>query len=48
MAGKEIPKGSFKDRKGRWFVACWECCLGINGDHLTKAKEKSCFNFHRG
>lgn len=25
------PKGSFKDRRGKWFVACWECQRGING-----------------
>lgn len=32
MADKEIPKGSFKDGSGSWFVACWECQKGINGE----------------
>lgn len=32
MANKEAPRGSFKDSKGKWFVACWECYRGINGN----------------
>lgn len=27
-----IPKGSFKDRSGKWWVACHECSRGINGE----------------
>ena len=32
MADKVLPKGSFKDSKGKWYIACWECMRGINGN----------------
>lgn len=33
MEDKEVPKSSYKTgTQGKWFVACWECKFGINGD----------------
>ncbi|HYE82657.1 MAG TPA: hypothetical protein VEG39_10905 [Clostridia bacterium] len=37
MPGKEVPKGSFKDGRGKWWVACWECLKGVNGDSSCSA-----------
>ncbi|HWQ30075.1 MAG TPA: hypothetical protein VN549_03705 [Negativicutes bacterium] len=32
MPDKEAPKGSFKTGSGKWFISCWECKSGINGN----------------
>jgi hypothetical protein len=32
----EQPKGSFRTGGGKWFIACWECIKGINGNAKCK------------
>lgn len=50
MEGKQLPKGSFKDSTGKWFVACWECTKGINGNQgcscgvTAKSLKVGCFS----
>lgn len=44
------PKGSFRTHGGKWWIACWECNRGINGDkscskgQFAKNLKTGCYN----